>query len=179
MKNKIIFSISLFFSSLVFNFIWETFNLSFCLSNTLGFNSSLTLLTYASFVDGLIIISVYLFLGFIFRKFYWFSDKKILIFFIIILITISVLIEERALLTERWIYSEDMPTLFGIALLPLIQLAITGALSIFLVEKFTLFKCDICGLKYRTKEQKEKCQKWCENNKTCNFDIIKKEINFK
>ena len=36
-----------------------------------------------------------------------------------------------------------------------------------------LFECGECHTKYEKEEMAEKCQKWCSEHKSCNFDIIK------
>ncbi len=36
-----------------------------------------------------------------------------------------------------------------------------------------LYKCEECGLMYKSKKITEKCQKWCKENKSCNLKITK------
>ena len=35
-----------------------------------------------------------------------------------------------------------------------------------------LFKCEICGLRYREKEWAEKCRQWCAAHDSCNIEVI-------
>ena len=45
--------------------------------------------------------------------------------------------------------------------------------------KKTHYKCGICNLKYEEEEWAEKCEKWCEKNKSCNLEITKHSIELK
>jgi len=40
----------------------------------------------------------------------------------------------------------------------------------------TLYQCDVCKLKYRSKETAEKCEKWCTETGTCNLEIIAEAV---
>jgi len=42
--------------------------------------------------------------------------------------------------------------------------------------KTNLFTCHECGLKYSDTEWRDKCEKWCKDNKSCNLNIIKHSI---
>lgn len=61
------------------------------------------------------------------------SDYVALIIFGILL---AIFIETKAKLFNLWSYNQYMPQLFGIGLTPLIQLAITSTLTLFIVNKF-------------------------------------------
>jgi hypothetical protein len=39
-----------------------------------------------------------------------------------------------------------------------------------------LFQCEVCGLKYASREMGEKCEAWCTEHKSCNLDIIKDAV---
>ena len=90
---------------------------------------------YASVSDVFIIFVIYLFLALVYREFYW-NKKKRIFWFLLLTIMYSILLEVRALLTGRWVYAEIMPTIFGIGVSPLVQLAITGLVSLMISEKF-------------------------------------------
>ncbi len=132
--SKKIFVIYLIFISFVINYIWENLHFSLYSSNTLGFQSVYSLMLYASFIDTLVIVLAYLLFAVIFKEFYW-SKKKRIFLFAVLAIFISLIIEIRALILGRWIYTELMPTLFGIGLSPLVQLAISGSIAIIIAEK--------------------------------------------
>jgi len=40
-----------------------------------------------------------------------------------------------------------------------------------------LYECKECGMKYKDKKIRDRCQKWCRKNKSCNLDIIKYAVN--
>ncbi len=38
------------------------------------------------------------------------------------------------------------------------------------------YQCEACNFFYEEKENAEKCEKWCKENKSCNLEIIRKSI---
>lgn len=34
-----------------------------------------------------------------------------------------------------------------------------------------MYVCEACGLAYEEREWAEKCQKWCQENQSCNIEI--------
>ena len=48
---------------------------------------------------------------------------------------IAIFIEVRAMLFQKWAYNELMPTIFGIGITPLIQLALTGIFILWMIKK--------------------------------------------
>ncbi len=40
-------------------------------------------------------------------------------------------------------------------------------------EKIETYICPLCGYEYKEKEWAAKCQRWCQEYKSCNLDIIK------
>ncbi len=140
MNTKTKFRIlSLFLIAFMLNFIWENIYYSFLdlyASHNMQINSTILLMLYASFVDAILILFSFLLLSILYKNFKWHEKRIRLIWFSVILMVIAIIIEMRALITDRWNYSEAMPTLFGIGLSPLFQLAITGLITVFIVEKF-------------------------------------------
>jgi len=43
-------------------------------------------------------------------------------------------------------------------------------------EKDGLSQCEECGLRYRLREQAERCETWCREHKSCNLEIIKDAV---
>jgi len=39
-----------------------------------------------------------------------------------------------------------------------------------------LYRCSECGLQYKEKKWKEKCEGWCKKYKSCNLEIIKRSV---
>jgi hypothetical protein len=99
-------------------------------AHSLPFDSFFGLMLYASFIDAVLILAMYLFVVLMFGEFYWFQEKGRAVYFGLISLFVAALIEMRALLTNRWQYGELMPTVLGIGLTPLFQLAVTGLLAI-------------------------------------------------
>ena len=139
MKKENLFAVlPVFIFSFILNFVWENLHFSLYAGNSFGFNSHLALMLYASLVDAFFILLVFLFIGLINKKINWKLNKKNLVLFSAFLISISLLIEIRALITGRWVYSSNMPTILGIGLSPLVQLALTGLISIFFLKSANL-----------------------------------------
>jgi phosphate starvation-inducible membrane PsiE len=128
MENKTKLALVIFLISFVLNYIWESLHFHLYESNTLGFSSTLSLMIYASFIDAIVINLIFLGLILIFKKF----EKREKYFFIGIALMVAIFIEIRGLITNRWVYTTSMPLIFGIGLSPLIQLAITGIISIYI-----------------------------------------------
>lgn len=40
----------------------------------------------------------------------------------------------------------------------------------------TLFQCEECGFNYKDKEWADKCEKFCNTNKSCSIEITKHAI---
>lgn len=139
MKKEIKLLLVLFISAFILNFAWENLHFPLYAGNNIGISSKLGLMLYASSIDLFWILAVYLLIAAIDKKLKWELNKTNLILFSILLITIAMFIEKFALSTGRWVYSSSMPIIFGIGLSPLIQLAITGLLSLFSSRFFSRF----------------------------------------
>jgi hypothetical protein len=96
------------------------------------------LISYVSLVDASLIIGIYLIVGFIFNDLFWINKikSKFSSLFVILSLLVAVWIEYRGVyLLQKWSYSSLMPVVFGIGLSPLMQLAITGLISLFIVKR--------------------------------------------
>ena len=92
----------------------------------------------SSIIGDVIFLSlIFLIIAIINKNLSWIMDPRAMDFVWVAIfgILFAVLIELRAISESKWSYTAAMPTIFGIGLTPLIQLAITGALSLFLVKK--------------------------------------------
>lgn len=136
--------ISLFVLSYLLNFFWESWH-AFLLYSPESIPQTLSgyvkLITYVATIDGLLILLMYGIVSLIWRDLYWIhkikniNNTKICSFIISGLI-IALIIEYHALfIANKWSYNEWMPTLFGIGLSPIIQLAITGVIALFVVKR--------------------------------------------
>ncbi len=136
-KAFILFLVSLFSIAFLLNFAWENLHFSLYAGNAIGIQNHVLLMLYAAFVDAFWIFIAFIFARLVNKELAW--KLKNLILFSGLLIFVALLIEIRALNVGRWVYSESMPLIFGIGLSPLIQLAVTGLLSVFISEKITSF----------------------------------------
>ncbi len=89
-------------------------------------------LVLASFVDMLLILSIFALISFKNKNIEWMRNPRRRDFVWVILsgIFIAAIIEIINLKLERLEYTSAMPTFFGIGMSPLIQLALTGVISL-------------------------------------------------
>ena len=112
------------------NLIWEYFHFSLYYDLTgIPKHQHLWL---ATLTDALIIGAVFLFISLFHKSIEWIkkprkADYSVIIFSCLI---IAISIETHALLTGKWAYKEIMPTLFGIGISPLFQLATTSLVGL-------------------------------------------------
>lgn len=134
--NKIIKMILLFFAvAFALNFIWENLQFPLYSGNNIGIDNYWLLMLYASFVDAFWILAVYLLIVIIDKDVDWKLNTVNITLFSIFLIGIAMAIERLGLALGRWVYSSYMPVIFGIGLSPLLQLVVTGLISLFIVRK--------------------------------------------
>ncbi len=128
---KLIF---LFIIILCLNLIWEFSHYGLYIDLT-GIPSTNHIII-ASFTD-LLIISFILLINSVYNKnIKWLENPKNSDFVIIVLIgfLLATIIEVYSLSKGRWLYTEYMPTIFGIGLSPLIQLFTTSIISFILLK---------------------------------------------
>ena len=129
----------IFVFAYLLNFFWESFHAVFLYEGH-NFNAIryVPMIGYVSMVDGLLILGMYLIVSLFWRNFLWINeiDMKKIGFFAITGLLIAAWIEYRGVfLQARWSYNSLMPTIFGIGLSPLLQLAVTGAISLWLTKR--------------------------------------------
>ena len=128
--------ILVFIIAFILNLIWEYshFNLYFDLSGI----PKHTHLFLATLMDAIIICSIFLVIIFKNQSFDWTKKTKMRDYSWIIVwgLIIASFIETHALSTGRWMYKEIMPTILGLGLSPLLQLATTGILTLFILRNF-------------------------------------------
>jgi len=90
---------------------------------------------WASIKDSFWIFIFYLITAFIFNKNILNNYGAIFLFSILCLI-FSFVDEKISLKLKRWEYSINMPKIFGVGLTPLLELAITGLITFFIISKF-------------------------------------------
>ena len=122
------------FFALILNIIWEFSHYS--LYNDLSGIPGSSHLIIASFVDMFIIICIFLIVSLKNRNFNWINNPTNLDYLLIVFfgLIIATFIEGINLNLGRWEYTMEMPTIFKIGVSPLIQLALTGVLSLIFVN---------------------------------------------
>ena len=125
----------------ILNIIWEYLHAHLYISEMLVTSYNYILIR-ASIIDVLIICFILMFISFKNKEVKWITGPKFMdyLFIIIMGIFIAVIIELNALEKGKWMYKEAMPLIFGIGLSPLIQLAVTSILSLYLFRKLIIKK---------------------------------------
>jgi hypothetical protein len=122
--------------ALILNLIWEFSHHPLYIGLS-GIPQNLHLIM-ASFADMFIILGIFTVVSLKNKSLDWLKAPSrydyLLIVFLSLIIAIS--IEAINLNLGRWEYTQAMPTLFGIGASPLLQLALTGVISLFFVKKF-------------------------------------------
>lgn len=118
----------------ILNFIWEIVH--YPLYYDLSGISKYPHILIASLTDMLIIFGIFLFLSLIHKNISWIKKPKIIDYIGIVFLSliIAIFIEYYNLSIGRWAYTLSMPTIFGIGLSPLLQLAVTAILSLFIIK---------------------------------------------
>ena len=128
-----------FLFSFFFNFFWESIHAVLFYEHHNEYTSAffVSMVTYSSLVDAFLIFLIFSCGCLLFGRKCWLQHYKLkeALFTISLGIIIAFFIEVKALLFGQWKYNKLMPTLFGIGLSPLAQLAITGTLTLILVSR--------------------------------------------
>lgn len=122
--------------SLILNLVWE-FSHHFLYIDLSGIPEYPHLIM-ASFMDMFILLGIFATVSLKNRNFSWAERPGKADYLLIVFMgfLVAALIEIVNLNLGRWEYTQAMPTLFGIGISPLIQLALTGVISLFLSRKF-------------------------------------------
>lgn len=141
-KNALELGSILFFIfgfSFLFNFLWETLHAVY-LYQRHDFDASkyVPMLLYVSSVDSSIVLSLYLGVSIMWLNLFWiklFMKRQILLFAIIGVVVAAAIEYLSVFYYHKWMYTESMPTVFGIGVSPLVQLSITGFSAIWLTKE--------------------------------------------
>lgn len=120
--------------ALILNIIWEFSHhfLYIDLSGILKYPH----LVIASFTDALAILGIFMIISLKNKNFNWMKRPNKFDYLLVVLLgfAIAIIIEIINLNLGRWMYTDAMPTLFGIGISPLIQLALTGSVSLMILN---------------------------------------------
>lgn len=135
--------ITIFFvSAYLLNFFWETWHAVYLYQgHNFPIKKYVSMIGYVSLVDALLLIGIFAVGVLIWKNFFWFKDinKKKYWYIIASAIAIAIAIEVKGVyIFNQWSYNELMPTVFGIGISPLLQLAVTGLISVLLIRKIKI-----------------------------------------
>lgn len=142
-KQNVLELISIIFLTFVFsfflNFLWEALHAVY-LYQRHDFDASnyVPMLLYVSSVDSLIILCLYIGVSIIRMNLFWiktFTKREMSVFAGIGILVAAGIEILSVFYYQRWAYKELMPTVFDIGISPLIQLSITGLISVWLTRK--------------------------------------------
>ena len=138
--KKILFVLALIFMfAYLLNFSWEAFHAVYLYAeHNVPAEVYVSMLHYVSTMDSLVILSMYLLLSWFYKSYLWITAIKARagVTFFFMGLVVAVIIEYRAVyIYERWSYNLKMPTIYGIGLSPLVQLSITGLISLWIVGR--------------------------------------------
>ena len=119
----------------ILNIIWE-FSHNFLYIDLSGI-SKYPHLIIASFTDMFIILGIFAIVSLKNKNYKWIKNPSKFDYLLVAFLglIIAAFIEIINLNLGRWKYTVAMPTLFGIGISPLIQLALTGIISLIIVKK--------------------------------------------
>ena len=121
--------------ALILNIIWEFSHHSLYID--LSGIPKYPHLIIASFTDMLIILGIFAIVSLKNKNLNWIKNPSKFDYLMVVFLglIIAIFIEMINLNLGRWEYTMAMPTLFGIGISPLIQLALTGIISLIIVKK--------------------------------------------
>ena len=131
---------SYFIIAYLLNFFWETWHAVYLyeMHATYSIKAYIGMIAYVSLVDALLLLGVFAVGAMIWKNFSWYNvmDQRKRAYVVLLALTIAIAIELKGVyLLDQWSYNEAMPVVFGIGISPLLQLAVTGLLSIWLIRK--------------------------------------------
>jgi|SRR3989344_4103047 len=93
-------------------------------------------LVIASLTDMTILLGIFIIVSLKNKSFKWIKNPSKLdyLFVAFVALVVAIIIEIINLNLGRWEYKDLMPTIFGIGISPLIQLALTGIISLFIMR---------------------------------------------
>ena len=126
--------VKIFLLSFLLNFLWEVHHCvlyTTCLKMKL--KDVVKLLTIMSLKDGLWILVFYGITVIIFQNWIITQNYYQLGLFVLLSLMFSFVDEKISLAKKRWGYSSKMPLFFGVGITPLLELAVTGIITFFVI----------------------------------------------
>lgn len=125
----------IFIVGFITNFIWENAQAPLYEGHE-SFSQHFLFCLVASIIDGVVIVGFYLIISTLRKNFLWLENIKITDILILLFLgsVTAIIFEVLALKIQTWNYTDRMPLIYGLGLMPLIQLSILSVLSIYLVR---------------------------------------------
>ena len=132
--------VSYFIVAYLLNFFWETWHAVYLYETHAvdSIKSYIGMIAYVSLVDAVLLLGIFTIGAVIWKNFSWYKvmSKRKWAYVVLSALTIAIAIEIKGVyVLNQWSYNEAMFTVFGIGISPLLQLAVTGLLSIWLIKK--------------------------------------------
>ena len=140
MRSTLNFIILIFIISFLLNLFWEVSHSPLYdwkqppLENTVDYY--IPKILKATISDAFYVTLIFLIVTLINRNINWINKptQKNLLIIIILGLVISISIEVKAKILNQWTYNDLMPQIFGIGLTPLIQLALTSLITLYIIN---------------------------------------------
>ncbi len=129
--------LQIFVVGFLLNLIWEFAHCQLyetCRRQTWAQNAPL--LIKMSLKDGLFIVLFYSLTALIFRQADILSNTYAVAFFLILALGFAFINEKISARLKRWTYANIMPTVGGVGITPLLEIAVTGLLAIEIIFRF-------------------------------------------
>ena len=132
-KKRVI--LYLFITAFIINLIWENLQAPLY-TGYQSFGQHFLFCLVASLIDAVVILAFYFIISLIRKNVLWLLNIRppdTLLLLALGLFT-AVLFEKWALKSSMWDYTSEMPIIFRLGLVPLIQLAILSVISVYIVR---------------------------------------------
>jgi len=141
------FLLTIRFALLAFllNFFWEAWHAYYLYWGYRGRSFSdyaipeyLALIEKVAFVDAGILIAVFLVGFLIWKDWEWFTSMAVKkwVYYFVLTVGVAIWIELKGVhFLQEWSYLDTMPTIFGLGLSPLLQLAATGLIAFWMLKQ--------------------------------------------
>lgn len=139
LKRILICLAGIFLFSFLLNFLWESLHgFSLYTDHIINSDKYVRMMIYMSFMDALTILTMYLVCAMFIKDVLWLKKlqrRRVVVFFIVGLI-VAIAVEYWAVyVTHEWYYDDKMPVILGIGVSPLLQLSVTGLLSLCVIQR--------------------------------------------
>lgn len=130
----IIILLKLFIIAFFLNLLWEvSHSVLYKTCKKMQVNNYVVLILKQTAKDGVWIVVFYLASVLAFHNTNILELRTQLIFFILFCLLFSFIDEKISIKMKRWEYAKNMPTFLGVGVTPLLELAVTGIIAVFIV----------------------------------------------